>query len=1071
MKDGLTAQLKNPGNEYRGAPFWAWNGKLDRAELQNQIRLMKKMGLGGFFMHSRVGLDTEYLSDEWFDCVKACIDEAKKLDMKAWIYDEDRWPSGAAGGLVTKNPKYRRRALFLKVIDNVKNLTFDSNTVAVFTAKIDGSSATEVERVSSPGRLKRLAPGRKILHFSVQTQACSSWFNGYTYLDTLNHEAVRKFIEKTHKQYCQKVGKYFGKQVPGIFTDEPNHGAKIEGGGSWDEGRSTLPWTVKLPKIFKQRYGYDLIPRLVELYYDVDGKPVTRARYHYHDCVTFLFSDAFMRQIGEWCEKKGLQFTGHVLGEDMLRNQARVVGSAMRCYEHMQAPGMDLLTEHWRIFETAKQVSSVARQFGRKWRLTETYGCTGWDFNFAGQKALGDWQAACGINLRCQHLSWYTMLGEAKRDYPAAIFYQSPWWEDYRKVEDYFARVNAFNTRGAEVRDILFIHPVESVWLRIKEGWRDTEEIFLNDRMWNKLSQALLANQLDFDYGEEELLSRHGRTGLNKGIPEIYLAKSAYRSVLVPPMLTMRRTTLELLKKFRDAGGKVIFCGEPAGYIDAEASSEVKLFSERCIRVSAEAQAVVKALAGCGRRVDFSDGKGNGLTSVLSYLREDAEAKYLFTCNTGEDLAVKGSLYSPLVEKPEMRLMPDPTGFEAENFRQKFVRERTLACPNGVLKIYSGKGNPPVEFDAETGNMKAASAFWKDGAWEIKTSFAPLQSRMFIIPNKGAGKIQAQPNTPAKEIRRTRLNANKWAIALSEGNALVLDRPAFKIGNEKWQKPEEVLGVDTKVRESLGLKPRGGAMVQPWAQKKTAVRKRVDVSLKYKFQADTIPSGELHLAVERPETMRISINGQALSCDAQSGWWCDRSLRLIKIDPAFLKLGQNTIEITCGYDERHSGLEIIYLLGNFGAAVSGTEVSLTELPETLDIGDWVPQGFPFYSGHVTYLKTVEVKLKPGEKLFVSVPSYRGTAVRVSVDGAEAGLIAWEPNEMDITGFASGKKNISLGVQVLGHRRNSHGPFHNIDKWPSWTGPHQYLHKKGAWVDGYQLVPCGLMKAPELVYKR
>ena len=91
----------------------------------------------------------------------------------------------------------------------------------------------------------------------------------------------------------------------------------------------------------------------------------------------------------------------------------------MRFYEHMQAPGMDLLTERWRIYDTAKQVSSVARQFGRKWRLTETYGCTGWDFPFAGHKALGDWQTALGINLRCQHLYWYTMKGEAKRDYPA----------------------------------------------------------------------------------------------------------------------------------------------------------------------------------------------------------------------------------------------------------------------------------------------------------------------------------------------------------------------------------------------------------------------------------------------------------------------------------------------------------------------------------------------------------------------------------------------------------------------------------------------------------------------------
>ena len=35
--------------------------------------------MNGFFMHARCGLVTDYLSDEWFECVGACIDEAKKL--------------------------------------------------------------------------------------------------------------------------------------------------------------------------------------------------------------------------------------------------------------------------------------------------------------------------------------------------------------------------------------------------------------------------------------------------------------------------------------------------------------------------------------------------------------------------------------------------------------------------------------------------------------------------------------------------------------------------------------------------------------------------------------------------------------------------------------------------------------------------------------------------------------------------------------------------------------------------------------------------------------------------------
>lgn len=62
-------------------------------------------------MHSRIGLATPYLSEEWFRLVAACVDEAHRQKMEAWLYDEDRWPSEAAGGLVTKNPRYRMRWL------------------------------------------------------------------------------------------------------------------------------------------------------------------------------------------------------------------------------------------------------------------------------------------------------------------------------------------------------------------------------------------------------------------------------------------------------------------------------------------------------------------------------------------------------------------------------------------------------------------------------------------------------------------------------------------------------------------------------------------------------------------------------------------------------------------------------------------------------------------------------------------------------------------------------------------------------------------------------------------------
>jgi len=87
-------------------PFWFWNSKLSLDELERQIKLMSEAGLGGFFMHARFGLETEYMSDEWMSCVRHAVQMADKYGLKAWLYDEYPFPSGVGGLEVTRNPEY-----------------------------------------------------------------------------------------------------------------------------------------------------------------------------------------------------------------------------------------------------------------------------------------------------------------------------------------------------------------------------------------------------------------------------------------------------------------------------------------------------------------------------------------------------------------------------------------------------------------------------------------------------------------------------------------------------------------------------------------------------------------------------------------------------------------------------------------------------------------------------------------------------------------------------------------------------------------------------------------------------
>jgi hypothetical protein len=1044
MNPTLINQFKNPTSEYRGSPFWAWNGRLEPEELRRQIRIMNHMGLGGFFMHSRVGLDTPYLSNAWFECIQACIDEAEQLNMQAWLYDEDRWPSGAAGGLVTKNPAYRHRNLELTIHEAADAIIWDEDTLGVFTGIIQNNTLTQLAPLAS-SHTPTLKPGESILQFRVKLDEPSSWYNDYTYLDTLNHEAVQAFIQATHERYREEVGDYLGKRVPGIFTDEPMFCEVIEQtkDHSW-----LTPWTGKLPEVFKTRYGYDLLPLLPHLFFDIpDSQPET-TRYHYLDCITHLFVDAYAKQIGTWCDETGMLHTGHIMEEDTLVRQTNRVGSAMRFYEYMQAPGIDLLMEYNRIYDTAKQVSSMAHQFGRRWRLTETYGCTGWDFPFEGHKALGDWQVALGINLRCQHLSWYTMEGEAKRDYPAGIFYQSPWWKHYTKVEDYFARIHVVMTQGEEVRDILYIHPVESIWLHIKRNWHNQDAVTQLDQRFVMLRDQLLTNHLDFDYGEEEVLSRHARIIQDNGIPTIQVGRARYKAVVVPEQHTIRQTTLDMLQKFKQAGGTVVFVGAVASYVDGVPSAAAMSVAKQCTQVALKDDTLISALQPTSRRVSITDPTNKEIPACLYLLREDDHAYYLFICNTSHAESI----------------------FQEGSIKEPRVRERTAEFPEAQITLFDQIDGAVHELNPDTGEVFLVDTQTQGKGVTFKTSFPRLGSRLFVIMKQKSDTTKERfSHTPNLVLSKSEpLSKITWDIRLDEPNVLVLDQPEYSMDGGVLQSERDILQVDHRIREQLGVRQRGGAMVQPWARPPKKDVKTLPILLRYKFDVESLPSNPVMLGVEQPSTFDFYLNGYAISTDSEMGWWCDRSLRTIPFNPNFLKQGTNVLDLHCDYHEDHPGLELIYLLGDFGTRIHNTSPIMTAPVRQIQIGDWVNQGLTFYGGNVSYLHTLTGIPADAGRIFLRVPEFRGIGISVYVDHHHAGCIAWEPQEVELTDLIQ-RDGCELRIELIGHRRNSHGPLHLSNPWPTWTGPHQFQYEEGKWNQGYTLVPIGLMKPPEILF--
>lgn len=373
-----TAQLEKglfekPTSEYRAAPFWAWNTRLKEEELLRQIDEFQKMGFGGFHMHVRVGMGTPYLSKEFLELIKACTNKAKAKEMLAWLYDEDKWPSGFAGGLVTKDPAYRSRYLLFTPRsyeeDQSSATTLDSSAKATRTGngrllccydiQLDDQGCLESAKVIGENEQ---AKGTKWYAY-LETPAPNPWYNNQTYVDTLNKKAIDKFIEITYESYLKSIGNDFGEAVPAIFTDEPQFSHKGTLKFAQELSDVTLPWTDDLADTFQTAYHEDLMAGLPQLIWELPEGNVSTLRYHYHDHIAERFAEAFADNCGNWCREHGLMLTGHMMEEPTLQSQTAALGEAMRSYRGFDLPGIDMLCDSYE-FTTAKQAQSASRQFG-----------------------------------------------------------------------------------------------------------------------------------------------------------------------------------------------------------------------------------------------------------------------------------------------------------------------------------------------------------------------------------------------------------------------------------------------------------------------------------------------------------------------------------------------------------------------------------------------------------------------------------------------------------------------------------------------------------------------------------
>ncbi len=1017
--------FQNPTSEYRGAPFWSWNCKINEDLVDDQIDIYKEMGMGGFHVHARTGLETPYMGERFLELVKRANERAKEKEMLCYLYDEDRYPSGAAGGIVTEDLRYRQR--FLSLTPRWDNRycqskeEFDHEIAE--GKKPAGYYITSYQIVlDDDGCLKNYKQVEKdeemldgtVWHAYLRLAEESPWFNDQTYIDVLNKKAVERFIEETHERYFAALGDSFGKTIPSIFTDEPQMAGKFAFSTPFDDKKATISYTDDMSDTFKETYGVALLDVLPEILWELPQGQISINRYHYHDHLAERFASAFSDTIGEWCEKHNIGLTGHFMSERTLYSQMLALADAMRLYRSFQIPGIDILTDA-KEFTTAKQAVSVARQYGREAVMCECYGAMNWNWDFKGHKLQGDWLAALGITIRCHHLTFMSMEGESKRDWPASIGYQSPWYKKYPYVEDHFARVNTALTRGKALVKVGVLYPIESYWISYGPNSQTKTVRDQLDENYESLMQWLLYGTIDFDLIDESLLpNKCAVDAIGKQLP---VGEMAYEAILVPDLLTIRSTTLDRLESFVKAGGKVIFAGNIPSLVDAKKSNRAKKLAESCKKVRFDRSDILDALNQV-RTIEIRLKKGMLSDNLMYQMRCDGDDRWLFICHVNRKRNV--------VDTPDLCNIRIPGHWK------------------------------PTLYDTITGEIAFCEGTIKGNDTYISRKLYAEDSILLKLepgaPINDAPK-QMLPDAPRHKIWQPE------SFALSEPNVLLLDYAEYAFDGGQWQERSDILTIDNQFRKALGLPRRQDKFTQPWCL--PDVKPENKVKLRFTFDSHIQVEGA-HLAMERPENAVITWNGAEINNKAD-GYYVDKFIATVPLPKIEKGVNELILEIPFG---RKTNLEWCYILGDFGVRVEGNYVYIIEKPETLHFGDVVHQGLPFYTGNITYNMKLEIS-EDKERVIVEVPHFSAPVMEVFVDGEEKGIIAYAPHKLDLGAMKAG--TYTLSITTFGNRFNGFGTIHNANDEFRWYGPDAYRTSGTQWSDSYLLDKNGILAPIYVLY--
>ena len=562
----LYQKFLDPDRKYSIRPFWFWNGKLTGDELKRQINQMVENGVYGAYAHNRDGLQTRYLSEEWWSVLGEALQAAKDAGFSLCMVDDFEWPSGEArdywmpginkSHVIEANPEFhaRRMRSTESIVQGPKRWTspLAENTVGIVAGKrlgpdrLDGMTLRELTWEHGAKDIAWDVPDGEWLIIAYDLVPSIPRMGR---LDLMNRDAIATFIKLYYEEFHRRHGQYFGNAMPATFADhEGSYGDK-------------LPWTPRLFETFRRKAGYDLLPNLPGLIYDIGAK-TEKLRCDMLDTISELYSEGFFKQVGDWCKQHNIQYSGHAWEESLFWGAA-FQGDFYRILRSMTVPGCDSLVEWGRDSAYLREVASVAT-FEGKHVVCENQGIAGADSYVSPEvmrrtsNCLGAWDVGEFI----PHAFNYDL---ARTNFPPDWFRAQPFLPWFRAYADQMRRISFVNRESQRIADLLVLYPQVSIWGQASRAFGEDPAVDLTansnwspdaaetNNQYLALKKILADERCDFMVADDEYLAQ---CEFDKG--RLRINKSEFQVLILPPMSTTRLKTAERIRDYYRAGGTVI---------------------------------------------------------------------------------------------------------------------------------------------------------------------------------------------------------------------------------------------------------------------------------------------------------------------------------------------------------------------------------------------------------------------------------------------------------------------------------------------------------------------------------